>query len=46
MQTVHAGIISLRARVTGLKSVLSSFTSGGERIIEMYDEVLKDLHKP
>ena len=46
MTTVHAGIISLRASITGLKSALSSFASGEERLIEMYDDVLKASPPP
>ena len=46
MKSVHAGIISLRASVTGLKSALSSFASGEERLVEMYDDSLKDVSDP
>ena len=41
MTSVHAGIISLRASITGLKSALPSFASGEERLIGLYDDALK-----
>ena len=46
MKIVHAGIISLRASVTGLQSALSSFASGEERLIEIYDAALKSVPAP
>lgn len=43
MSTVHKAVISVRSAVTGVdENALSSFVSGEERIVEYYDEAIRE----
>lgn len=43
MSMVHTTVISVRSAITGLdKNSLSSFASGEERIVQSYDEAIRD----
>lgn len=41
MTSIHKGVISVRAAITGLQSAIASFASGEEKLLERYNDAME-----